>query len=278
MIQMMELKQEGWKRRCDVNPNSAIQVSDRFKKKLNCNFVLDLMSRLSTNFIPMSQIIANDAPLLSPISPSTDMHFNYLDSVPLYYIPPSPPSSVSSNSHSPIPAARMLKSSNAENEQLCLPTHQVFDFPRANVAESSKSERPPISIDTSIPPALSKRSAASPAPSVTKKPRATAERINTKDFVPPDVSGLSKREARLVKNRAAAFLSRQRKREEFEFMEVYVLHHHSLLGHIDPVVFPVVLHNWNRRMQGYSHSLKVAQTFHIRTTFPTINSSPKSRP
>ncbi|KDR76612.1 hypothetical protein GALMADRAFT_139526 [Galerina marginata CBS 339.88] len=36
----------------------------------------------------------------------------------------------------------------------------------------------------------------------------------SKDFVPPDVSGLSKREARLVKNHAAAFLSRQRKREE----------------------------------------------------------------
>jgi len=37
-----------------------------------------------------------------------------------------------------------------------------------------------------------------------------------------DVSGLNKREARLIKNRAAAFLSRQRKREEFEAMEVYV--------------------------------------------------------
>ena len=47
--------------------------------------------------------------------------------------------------------------------------------------------------------------------------------VSTKDFVPPDVTGLSKREARLVKNRAAAFLSRQRKREEFEYMELYVL-------------------------------------------------------
>ena len=35
-------------------------------------------------------------------------------------------------------------------------------------------------------------------------------------FVPPDTSGLTKKEARLVKNRAAAFLSRQRKREQFE--------------------------------------------------------------
>jgi hypothetical protein len=191
----------------------------------------------------MSHIIATDAPLLlSPISPSADTHFSYLESVPLYYIPPSPPSSVSSNQHSPIPAARMLKSSNSEREQLCLPTHQLFDFPQATpppLAESSKGERLSISIDTSVAPFPSKRSAASPAPSVTKKPRAIAERINTKDFVPPDVSGLSKREARLVKNRAAAFLSRQRKREEFEFMEVYVffIHHNSLLGHIEPCCF-----------------------------------------
>jgi hypothetical protein len=53
-----------------------------------------------------------------------------------------------------------------------------------------------------------------------KKSRACGDRISTKDFVPPDVTGLSKREARLVKNRAAAFLSRQRKREEFENMEM----------------------------------------------------------
>ncbi|KAL5529832.1 hypothetical protein ACEPAF_6089 [Sanghuangporus sanghuang] len=52
-----------------------------------------------------------------------------------------------------------------------------------------------------------------------KKPRAYA---SLKDYVPPDVTGLSKREARLVKNRAAAFLSRQRKREEFELMEIRV--------------------------------------------------------
>lgn len=38
-------------------------------------------------------------------------------------------------------------------------------------------------------------------------------------FVPPDTSGLTKREARLVKNRAAAFLSRQRKREQFEELD-----------------------------------------------------------
>ncbi|CAG8553671.1 3973_t:CDS:2 [Acaulospora colombiana] len=55
-------------------------------------------------------------------------------------------------------------------------------------------------------------------PAPTKRRGGT--RISVADFVPPDVTGLSKREARLVKNRAAAFLSRQRKREEFELMEV----------------------------------------------------------
>lgn len=70
-------------------------------------------------------------------------------------------------------------------------------------------------------PASAKRTAGAPA-AATKKARASNS-ISTKDFVPPDVTGLSKREARLVKNRAAAFLSRQRKREEFELMEMYVL-------------------------------------------------------
>jgi hypothetical protein len=51
--------------------------------------------------------------------------------------------------------------------------------------------------------------------------------VSTKEFIPSDVSGLSKREARLVKNRAAAFLSRQRKREEFELMEMYVVFNES---------------------------------------------------
>ncbi|CAG7850607.1 SubName: Full=Uncharacterized protein {ECO:0000313/EMBL:CCA72161.1} [Serendipita indica DSM 11827] len=57
--------------------------------------------------------------------------------------------------------------------------------------------------------------ASTPAPK-----RRGGNRIAVADFVPPDVTGLSKREARLVKNRAAAFLSRQRKREEFEQMEI----------------------------------------------------------
>ncbi|KAF8500029.1 hypothetical protein JB92DRAFT_2980425 [Gautieria morchelliformis] len=71
-----------------------------------------------------------------------------------------------------------------------------------------------------MPRIASSPSAASSSQSQSQKKRPPRAAISTKDFVPPDVSGLSKREARLVKNRAAAFLSRQRKREEFECMEV----------------------------------------------------------
>jgi hypothetical protein len=86
-----------------------------------------------------------------------------------------------------------------------MPTHQLFDLPVSHEG----SVRSPSPFDDT--PGGVKRQGGS------RKPR---ERISTKDFIPPDVSGLSKREARLVKNRAAAFLSRQRKREEFETMEV----------------------------------------------------------
>jgi len=191
----------------------------------------------------MSHIIACDSPLLSPLgadhhwdiqqplfSPSPDFNYGY-------YLPPSPPSSeVSHSTTSPVPTSKMLKISMtpqgaAETEQLCLPTHQVFDIPEDQVPQPptppSRSpsldaeDKPSVtSLNSTITSCGAKRSA-SPAPSVTKK-RAVGERIHSKDFIPPDVSGLSKREARLVKNRAAAFLSRQRKREEFECMEMYV--------------------------------------------------------
>ncbi|KIJ65935.1 hypothetical protein HYDPIDRAFT_110042 [Hydnomerulius pinastri MD-312] len=193
---------------------------------------------------PMSQMIAVNTSLLSPISPSdawdqqrSPYSADTIDAIgwSYYTLPPSPPTSVSSHTtDSPIPTARMLASrytpdSLSEGEpQHCLPTHQLFDLPEdENEASDSSSASPPpsippqlsLSIDTGVPAV--KRS----FPSTTggaKKPRGSGERITTKDFIPPDVSGLSKREARLVKNRAAAFLSRQRKREEFEAMEIHV--------------------------------------------------------
>lgn len=216
--------------------------------------------------LPLSQIIAPDAPLSSPVSlsdysdeqdmlpticPSGPDAFNYS----YYSLPPSPPHSTSSgHADSPGSTAHMLKmrlspDSASDGEQLCLPTHQLFDFspvtypptPPTPSAPSPPQQQSPQSfhqihpqhrpnmsrIVTALqqspsPSTLTKRSASpvSSCEGVTIKKRAIGERISSKDFVPPDVTGLSKREARLVKNRAAAFLSRQRKREEFELMEV----------------------------------------------------------
>ncbi|KAF8622754.1 hypothetical protein AX15_006844 [Amanita polypyramis BW_CC] len=194
----------------------------------------------------MSQIIAADAPLLSPVSaPDSAWDSNsplYTDSFNYNFYYPSPTSSADS----PSPAPRMLKSrmspESSVEPELCLPTHQVFSFPQLSHAPLppspspsevsqhhvtvSMDDRPCSSSSASSSPAYhlhatqsppTKRTSTLPA-IVTKKPR-SGERISTKDFIPPDVTGLSKREARLVKNRAAAFLSRQRKREEFEYME-----------------------------------------------------------
>lgn len=136
--------------------------------------------------------------------------------------------------------------------QDCVPTHRLFDFdappsppsPTVSTASSSAFASPGFraatlqrhdrdrdheddladdadaeDADAETAAAASKRASSSTAAggAPAKKARTC---MSTKDFVPPDVSGLSKREARLVKNRAAAFLSRQRKREEFESMEV----------------------------------------------------------
>ncbi|KAH7908942.1 hypothetical protein BJ138DRAFT_1156432 [Hygrophoropsis aurantiaca] len=190
---------------------------------------------------PASQIIVNDGPFLTPTSPS-DTPWNQASSYPLsemntfgwnyYGLPPSPPNSDGSNvTDSPTLAHSMLKSrmtpesiSDSE-QQLSMPTHQVFDFsdiPSPSSAASPLSGNPPqlsLSIDTG---AQGMKRSSTPAPGAIKKHRTAGERITCKDFIPPDVSGLSKREARLVKNRAAAFLSRQRKREEYEAMEIRV--------------------------------------------------------
>ncbi|KJA28872.1 hypothetical protein HYPSUDRAFT_33272 [Hypholoma sublateritium FD-334 SS-4] len=162
--------------------------------------------------LQMSQIISADAPLLSP----TDACWDAADAAFAYYqLPPSPP--LSDEAPSPPPAARMLRA--PLSPAICVPTHQLFDIggPRP---PTPPSRSPSLAADDDDPCAARKRSA-SPTPGAPRK-RAVGERISSKDFVPPDVSGLSKREARLVKNRAAAFLSRQRKREEFECMEVRV--------------------------------------------------------
>ncbi|TFY51079.1 hypothetical protein EVJ58_g10752, partial [Rhodofomes roseus] len=145
----------------------------------------------------------------------------------LYAMAPSPPPSVSSSGTrpaSPIAHANVfdIPPGGFPVEQSPSPSPSPSPPPEGERQESQSRERLSISINPSLAAAAvpaKRASSTAPCSSTSKKPRAT---VSTKDFVPPDVSGLSKREARLVKNRAAAFLSRQRKREEFETMEIRV--------------------------------------------------------
>ncbi|KAI0667075.1 hypothetical protein C8Q78DRAFT_983015 [Trametes maxima] len=202
----------------------------------------------------MSHIIAADAPLTSPISDSLSVPWDRDPALAALYDPFSLQLSTSpSMVLGAMPDTRKVLRSRMSPDEVveqCLPTHQVFDFipdaaPAPQLGSSpastpeSSPQAPPQPLPQSTPShhTSSFSAAGSPAPSagsvvvpakrpsvgpttVTKKAR--GERVTTKDFVPPDVTGLSKREARLVKNRAAAFLSRQRKREEFESMEIRV--------------------------------------------------------
>lgn len=186
--------------------------------------------------LSMSQIIAVDAPLLSPVAVPDAWDHTFPasgDASFPYYMPPLSPASELDDAPSTMLKMRRSPDAQPEHESLCISTSQVFDLADSPPAQSPlptmapelverASSRPPVypTVAMALASSGSKRSA-SPTPSVCKK-RATAERVSSKDFVPPDVTGLSKREARLVKNRAAAFLSRQRKREEFETMEMYV--------------------------------------------------------
>ncbi|KAI0000916.1 hypothetical protein BJV77DRAFT_1057837 [Russula vinacea] len=214
----------------------------------------------------MSQIISTDSltspisdsswdqPLFSPTSNIEAFTLNY----PHYAHPPSPPYSVGSvGSTSPQPpncalGMRMSPDFASEMDQLCLPTHQVFELPLA-------PHTPPSPVSPTSPDyqrlVLSPTTTAIKRPSsplhhtmaASKKSRASGDRISTKDFVPPDVTGLSKREARLVKNRAAAFLSRQRKREEFENMEVRVAELEQENGRLQALAQKSASHDGNSR-------------------------------
>lgn len=220
--------------------------------------------------LSMSSLIANDAPLLSPVAMGDS--WDHPDSFAYpYYMPLSP--AASPDAGSPVQPAKILKmrmspDASQEQESLCLPTSQVFDLSEPAPAQAPvavqehakavpRQESPEHPAVAAITSTASKRSA-SPAAGASTKKRAT-ERVSSKDFVPPDVTGLSKREARLVKNRAAAFLSRQRKREEFETMEMYVMWL-ILSIYALPKLYPCLLSyvpdaspNWSRRTRGSWH-------------------------
>ena len=107
----------------------------------------------------------------------------------------------------------------------CLPTTQLFGLQNHSQDtfdddDDDYSEESSSRPDESVAGRRSTRGITGVSGGGTASGRPTKKARTTRDFVPPDVSGLSKREARLVKNRAAAFLSRQRKREEFEAMEM----------------------------------------------------------
>ncbi|EIN06549.1 hypothetical protein PUNSTDRAFT_121726 [Punctularia strigosozonata HHB-11173 SS5] len=182
--------------------------------------------------LPMSQLIVNDAPLLSPVSSPVDVqHPPIFDSFSFQYTNiASMPTALKTH----LRGSPGADGSDSEQATLCLPTHQVFDFelnspPEAHDdvdASTTRGSPAPSAVGDLPTPVAGGKRAASNGPggsgSAPKKPRGPEGRVTTKEFIPPDVSGLSKREARLVKNRAAAFLSRQRKREEFEQMEIRV--------------------------------------------------------
>lgn len=134
------------------------------------------------------------------VDPFASQYSQCLPMSALYISPPQLPSDVES--------ASTTDSSSPDSEHVILPTSTTPTFPSQAPSSSKKRASP------------SDASASDEAPSAAKKPRVSVGRIRAKDFIPPDVSGMCKREARLVKNRAAAFLSRQRKREEFEAMEM----------------------------------------------------------
>ncbi|KAL1756333.1 hypothetical protein FB107DRAFT_261244 [Schizophyllum commune] len=193
---------------------------------------------------PLSQIIHADA-MLSPLEtaavwdlfPPTQDPFacNYGQPSPqhpqLFQYPPSSPSSFSSSAtdspgsstSSGIRMLRLSPDTPDADQQLCVPTSQLFAFPQqASIPSSAPSPISPLEQDHQHQVTLKRSASPESASTQIMTKKRNGERVTTKDFVPPDVSGLSKREARLVKNRAAAFLSRQRKREEFEAMEVRV--------------------------------------------------------
>ncbi|KAH9915917.1 uncharacterized protein B0H18DRAFT_1039745 [Fomitopsis serialis] len=169
----------------------------------------DALSPLEIPSVPWDAHLQPTGMLYSPAARAA--HAQALAS--FYATAPSPPHSVSSSGTrpaSPIAAASLLRSrvpspAAATEQTLCLPTHQLLTSRPVGshraVArqESQERERLSISINPSLAVPAKRASSTAPSASSSKKPRAS-----------------TKREARLVKNRAAAFLSRQRKREEFE--------------------------------------------------------------
>ncbi|KAI5120326.1 hypothetical protein M0805_000386 [Coniferiporia weirii] len=147
----------------------------------------------------------------------TNHHFDFNFSLPHPHPGLSLNPSSSSSLPTPLPSPSSLPAAILSPAFPASATSANMHTVSTSLASPGSSES--SSSSASLPKRSSSHSECSPSPTASKRPRAC---MSSKDFIPPDVTGLSKREARLVKNRAAAFLSRQRKREEFELMEIRV--------------------------------------------------------
>jgi hypothetical protein len=201
---------------------------------------IPLLSKMSLSHFVSADVLSSPISEAAPWSASQDGLFSAYSQSD-YSLPASPlPTSVPDSPAMQL-KSRLSPDSSSDSEQLCMPTHQLFDLPATPV--TGRSPSPCMGGEQQSFSGGVKRQG-SFTTAGTRKPR---ERMSTKDFIPPDVSGLSKREARLVKNRAAAFLSRQRKREEFETMEVYVFRLRLLHNYESNLHVPAELRSSNRR-------------------------------
>ena len=178
-----------------------------------------IMNPLALDMLDTPNAAVAASPLTSPWDPVEGQ--SGVLSTPFVVDVPAPQLMYTPRPQAPPPPSAAAAATTA---QRCLTMSQILPpsvhpLPEAvtPAALSAPAKRPPspVSFHCDSPSSSEPPESGPPA---AKKSRAT--RISTADFVPPDVTGLTKREARLVKNRAAAFLSRQRKREEFEGMEV----------------------------------------------------------
>ena len=159
-----------------------------------------------------SQPMVSSISLPNYATHAVDTRFNFSDAESLSSV--ASPSSTSDASSRPASAKRGAKRKNLVDASLDSPTVLATAQAASDATKPSKKTSRQNSQRRPPPSASHVTESGKPFPVIDTSAK------HSSLFVPPDTSGLTKREARLVKNRAAAFLSRQRKREQFEEMEV----------------------------------------------------------
>lgn len=159
---------------------------------------------------PGSQPMISSMSLPTYATHAPHRHFNFSDAESISSVP-----SPSANSEtSARPGSSKRGSKRKQPNDASMDPSSVIGTPEASDAGKSKKTSKQAGQRRPPPSASHVTEAGKPFPVIDTSAK------HSSLFVPPDTSGLTKREARLVKNRAAAFLSRQRKREQFEEMEV----------------------------------------------------------